>query len=141
MKRLLSGVLLIGLIGIGTLGAGGEDRGSKNRHFLGLWEGVDVNDGSKRTVSITDRDGDGTFEVASRDTYWTLCSGDRGLELATGRVRHDGVLATDGQVTCFEVVSQLAVQQTYEFSKREGTLYATPLGTGLAPLTLHRVSE
>ena len=111
-----------------------------SRHFLGLWEGVDVNDGSRRTVSITDQNRDGVLEVASRDTFWTLCDGDRGLELATGDVGYDGVLTTSGTVTCFEDGSELEVMQTYELSRRERTLFATPLGTGLMPVTLHRVS-
>ena len=109
--------------------------------MLGLWEGVDINDGSKRTISITDRDGDGTFEVASRDTFWTLCDGDRGLELAAGDVRADGVLETAGLVTCFNGVPGVPVQQTYEFSRRDDTLLATPHGTTLRAITLHRVSN
>jgi len=100
-----------------------------------------VNDGGKRTVSITDNDGDGILEVASRDTYWTLCDGDRGLELATGRVGRDGVLETDGEVTCFDSMPPLPIHQTYELSKRDDTLLATPVGTSLLPVTLHRVSD
>ena len=111
------------------------------RRFLGLWEGVDVNDGSRRTISITDRNRDGVLEVAARDTFWTLCDGDRGLELATGGVRNDGVLATQGVVTCFEDGTEIDVMQTYELSRRDRTLLATAVGTGLLPATLHRVSE
>lgn len=113
---------------------------SSNRNFLGLWEGVDINDGSLRTVSITDADGDGMLEAASRDTYWTLCDDDQGLELAAGVVGADGVLTTNGLVTCFNGAPGVAVQQTYEFSRREDTLFATPHGTTLLPVTLHRVA-
>ena len=139
MKPTLA-ILLITPLALLTLGAGGE-RGASSRHFLGLWEGVDVNDGSKRTISITDRDRDGVLEVASRDSYWTLCSGDRGIELASGRVGGNGVLTTEGEVTCFETMVVLPVQQTYEPSRRDDTLFATPVGTGLLPITLHRVSD
>lgn len=139
--RRLSGLLSLATILAVSSAAGGGRSSAVNRHFLGLWEGVDVNDGSKRTISITDPDGDGILEVASRDTYWTLCSGDRGIELATGGVRHDGVLETKGRVTCYEDQSGVDIMQTYEFSRREGTLFATPLGTGLIPITLHRVSK
>jgi hypothetical protein len=124
-----------------TLAAGTAHGQSSNRPFLGLWEGVDINDGSKRTISITDRDGDGMFQVASRDTFWTLCNGDRGLELAEGRVRPDGVLETIGLVSCFDGAPGIQVVQTYEFSRRDDTLLATPHGTTLQPITLHRVSE
>ncbi len=121
--------------------ADGEFRYARYSHLLGLWEGVDVNDGSKRTISITDRDDDGVFEVASRDTYWTLCQGDRGIEVASGEVRRDGVLATDGLVMCFETGDEIPVHQTYEYSRDEDTLFATPDGTNLIPITLHRVSD
>ena len=125
-----------------SVSAGSLDRApAANRHFLGLWEGVDVNDGSKRTVSITDHDDDGIFEVDSRDSFWTLCEGDRGLERATGGVRPDGVLETDGLVTCFSNGITVPVDQTYEYSRREDTLFATPGGTPLMPVTLHRVSD
>jgi hypothetical protein len=139
MKRVLE-VLFITFVSVVMLAASGREGRSANRHFLGLWEGVDVNDGSKRTISITDRDRDGIFEVAARDTYWTLCDGDRGIELSTGSVRYDGVLATDGLVTCFDDSIEVPVMQTYEYSKREDTLFATPHGTDLLPITLHRVS-
>ncbi|HSF14120.1 MAG TPA: hypothetical protein VLK65_01050 [Vicinamibacteria bacterium] len=139
MKRALS-VLSIATVSVVLLAAGGTNKKS-NRPFLGLWEGVDVNDGSKRTISITDHDRDSVVEVAARDTYWTLCDGDRGIELAKGGVRHDGVLATDGLVTCFETAVEISVLQTYELSQRDDTLFATPHGTSLIPITLHRVSK
>ncbi|HSC26890.1 MAG TPA: hypothetical protein VLD67_06425 [Vicinamibacterales bacterium] len=135
-----AGILLVSTALVVTSAAGGVDNQSANRHFLGLWEGVDVNDGSRRTVSITDRNGDGILEVASHDSYWTLCDGDRGIELATGSVRRDGVLETDGLVTCFENAQEVPVRQTYEFSRQADTLFATPHGTPLTPIHLHRVS-
>ena len=139
MKPQLS-VLVVSLIGLATLGAAGGGQTSP-RPFLGLWEGVDVNDGSQRTISITDRDSDGQVEVDSHDTYWTLCAGDRGLERATGSVLRDGVLETTGLVTCFDSGVQVPVTQTYELSRRDDTLLATPHGTSLTAITLHRVSE
>lgn len=141
MKRLL-GLVVASTLLLFTLAASGgdSDRRGRHRYLLGLWEGVDVNDGSKRTVSITDRDRDGTFEVDSRDTYWTLCDGDRGLEMAVGDVRDDRVLETVGVVTCFGTDIEIDVIQTYVYSRREDTLLATPVGTGLAPVVLHRIT-
>ena len=69
----------------------------------------------------------------SRDSFWTLCEGDRGLEQATGGVRSDGVLETEGLVTCFTNGIVVPVNQTYEYSRREDTLFATPGGTPLMP--------
>ena len=140
MNRFRS-LLVLAFVLLVVVAAGGAGRGSADRHFLGLWEGVDVNDGSKRTISIADRDTDGTFEVAARDSFWTLCEGDRGLELATGRAGDDGVLQTEGVVTCFENDIEIPVRQTYEYSRSADTLFATPVGTSLSPITLHRVSD
>jgi hypothetical protein len=133
-------IVSLAVVAVALIGATSSGKRNMSRHFLGLWEGVDVNDGSLRTVSITDQNRDGVLEVASRDTFWTLCDGDRGLELASGDVGYDGVLTTSGTITCFEAGSELEVMQTYEISRRERTLFATPLGTGLMPVTLHRVS-
>jgi len=144
MRRVLS-VLCIMAVSAAMLAASGSRDRRANRHFLGLWEGVDVNDGSKRSISVTDHDGDGILEVAARDTYWTLCQGDRGLEDAVGSVRYDGVLETEGLVTCWDesgdIETQVKVTQEYQYSRRANTLYATAVGTGLIPITLHRVSE
>lgn len=139
MRRRLT-LLLIATLSVVLLAAGSKHKGDANRPFLGLWEGVDVNDGSKRTISITDHDRDGVLEVDSRDTYWTLCDGDRGLEQATGKVHH-AVLKTKGEVICFGTMIKLPIIQTYELSKEAGTLFATPRDTGLIPITLHRVSD
>lgn len=139
MNRLLIAVTMITAF-VHPWAARAADSRSLERNFLGLWEGVDVNDGSKRTISITDHEGDGVFEVASRDTFWTLCDGDRGLEIASGAVDDDGVLVTEGIVTCFDDPVQLPIRQTYEYSRRSDTLVATPVGTGLIPITLHRMS-
>jgi hypothetical protein len=133
--------LLIGLTALITIVGAGTANGQAHARFLGLWEGVDINDGSKRTISITDIDGDGAFEVMSRDTFWTLCNGDRGLESATGRVRRDGVLETEGLVTCFDGAPPLPIRQTYELLRREGSLLATPQSATLVPIVLHRVSS
>ncbi|MEJ2085351.1 MAG: hypothetical protein P8Y44_06700 [Acidobacteriota bacterium] len=140
MNRLLIAVAMVTAF-INPWAATGADPRSLEHNFLGLWEGVDVNDGSKRTISITDHENDGVFEVASRDTFWTLCNGDRGLEIASGVVDDEGILVTEGVVNCFDDPTQLPIQQTYEYSRRSDTLVATPLGTGLIPITLHRVSD
>lgn len=134
-------MLLGALVLPAALAAGGAGGRPGIRPFLGLWEGVDVNDGSQRTISISDRDGDGIVEVSARDTFWTLCDGDRGLEQAAGSVGADGVLTTEGVVACFDGTGVLPVEQTYELSRSPDTLRATAHGTGLVPIILHRVSE
>lgn len=71
----------------------------KDAGFTGLWQGVDNVDGSLRTLSFADLDGDGVWEVRGHDTYWTLCDGPGGLEVTTGKIQ-DGVLRTKGTIAC-----------------------------------------
>ncbi len=71
----------------------------KRADFTGLWQGVDNVDGSLRTLSFADLDGDGIWEVRGHDTYWTLCEGPGGLEDTTGTVEN-GVLRTKGGIRC-----------------------------------------
>lgn len=68
--------------------------------FAGLWEGVDIVDGSLRTVAIADLDGDGVWDVHAHDTYWTLCEGPQGVAVMTGTIEADGVLRVKGTVRC-----------------------------------------
>lgn len=67
--------------------------------FTGLWQGIDNVDGSLRTLSFADVDGDGVWEVRGHDTYWTLCDGPGGLEDTTGKVEK-GALHTKGTLSC-----------------------------------------
>jgi hypothetical protein len=120
-----------------SLGAGAP----KNRDFTGLWKAVDRNDGAERTFCITDEDGDGEYDVAIRDTYWTLCAGDRGVHRATGRVDADGALVVTGPLVCFDTGAELEVTVRLEHSKRTDTMRETALGTTLVSNTLHRVSR
>lgn len=79
--------------------------------FTGLWQGVDNVDGSLRTLSIADLDGDGVWEVLGHDTYWTLCKGPDALEVTTGTVQ-DGVLRTTGTIRCRDG-QEVAVETTF----------------------------
>ncbi len=80
--------------------------------FVGLWQGVDNVDGSLRTISITDLDGDGILEVRAHDTFWSLCSGDQGNGYTTGRLDDDGVLRTAGSIQCQSGV-EVSLENTY----------------------------
>ncbi len=69
--------------------------------FVGLWEGVDPEDGALNIISITNN-GDGTFKVLLYATYFTICNSDRGLAQGTGNVPAEGALKVDEfKVTCF----------------------------------------
>ena len=43
------------------------------RFFIGLWEGIDIEDGSALLLSISDTDGDGILEVRATDTFFSNC--------------------------------------------------------------------
>lgn len=56
--------------------------------FIGLWEGVDPQDGGIQLRSIT-RNEDGTFSLIGRDTYLSTCGGtERGVITGTGTVEN-----------------------------------------------------
>ncbi len=76
------------------------DTQAREAALTGLWQGVDSVDGSLRTLSIEDLDGDGTYEVLGHDSYWSLCEGSRGLERASGKVGEDGILRVAGSIHC-----------------------------------------
>jgi len=81
--------------------AGAMDAQAQDKHadFTGLWQGIDNIDGSLRTLSFADLDGDGVWEVRGHDTYWTLCDGPGGLEDITGKIEK-GVLHAKGTLSC-----------------------------------------
>ena len=127
MKRLIKPVVVLAaLLCVLTPGAHGSPNGKR---FIGLWEGVDLNDGAKRTISITDNDGDGVLEVAARDTFWTLCNGDRGLEQSTGTVHEDGVLRVKGVVRCFEDGKEISLEHHFTYSRRQDTIMESTVGS------------
>jgi len=139
--RALTRTILVATAAAGLL-AVSPSGGGADKDFAGLWEAVDRNDGALRTFSIADRDGDGVFEVAIRDTYWTLCAGDRGLHRGTGVVAPDGAsMLVTGPLTCFESGQEVEVQVLLEYSRSTDTLLETPLGTPLVSNTLHRVTR
>ena len=101
---LLSVVLLASIVS--------ADEGSKGRnaYFVGLWEGVDPNDGSRRTVSISDNDRDGVYELIQYDTFWTLCGDDRAVATGTATVGRMVCLTGLGRSPASHLVQQSRFQ-------------------------------
>ncbi|HSE83522.1 MAG TPA: hypothetical protein VLB01_03130, partial [Thermodesulfobacteriota bacterium] len=64
------------------------------KSYLGLWEGVDPNDGGHQIPSITDN-GDGTVRLLLHDTTYTLCPTDKGVSEGIGIIQQDGTLKSD----------------------------------------------
>lgn len=93
----------------------------KKSYFIGLWEGIDPDDGASQYRSIT-RNEDGTFSLIGRATYLGLCGGtDRGVIIGTGIVE-SGVLKINTTVTCFNGYQSVSVGANYTPDRKNGTL-------------------
>ena len=106
-KGLLAAAAALCLINAADALAQGQGQG-----FTGLWQGIDNVDGSLRTLSFADLDGDGVWEVRGHDTYWTLCDGPGGLEDTMGKVEN-GALHTKGTLACMNG-KKVPIETRYE---------------------------
>ena len=102
MRRLVLASSLVSVMFLSALTAQADKNGSERR-FWGLWEAVDFLDGSTEQVSISGRP-DGSFSLLWRESYWTICSGRRGILAGTGNVDPDdrNTLVFEMTITCFE---------------------------------------
>ena len=139
MKRLFV-VLFVLLSAVFLVSMVSADSGSR-AYFVGLWEGVDPNDGSRRTVSISDNDRDGVYDLSQYDTFWTLCGDDRGVTAGSATLGADGLLHFSGTLTCLSTGTVVPFTVDYEPVRHSNTLVEIPVGVPLAPDTLHRISS
>ena len=139
MQKLIKRIIVMVVLSCTSVSGAGTSHNIKN--FTGLWEGVDINDGSRRTISIADHDEDGVFEIRVRDSFWSLCNGDVGVEQSFGSIEEPNLLRAHGVVTCFQEGIEIIVEHTFEYSKKDDTLVETTVGTIFLPNTLHRVSQ
>ena len=82
------GIKLIGVMILGALVLFSNAVASNNSSsdaFLGLWEGIDPEDGSTVQISINDFNKDGVLEIVAREGYFTVC--------------YDGIANTQGRGT------------------------------------------
>src|SRR5215212_4219519 len=106
--------------------------------FVGLWEGVDPNDGGHQILSIVDN-GDGTVKLLLHDTTFTLCPTDEGVSEGTGIVQsNDDLTSADFTLTCLATETPQAIPTTFHLEN--GVLHrirANPL----LPVDYYRTSE
>lgn len=140
MKR-FSIFMIVALAAIFLVSIVSADSGGSGSYFVGLWEGVDPNDGSRRTISVSDNDRDGVFDVWHYDTFWSLCGDDRGVTAGSATVSAGGVLHYEGTLTCLSTGTQVPFMVDYEAFRFSDTLVEIPIGVPLAPATLHRTSS
>lgn len=110
------------------------------QQFIGLWEGIDPNDGSSQILSITDN-GDGKVKLLLHDTFLTQCGGGRGLAQGTGEIggRHT-LRSEDYALTCFEEATPPDFPPITLILNRDNTLFREETGP-LPSVTYHQTSK
>ncbi len=58
---------------LGLSGVAVADAGNNAGFFIGLWQGIDTEDGSRLLLSVDDIDRDGTLTVRLSDTFFSGC--------------------------------------------------------------------
>lgn len=108
--------------------------------IVGLWEGIDFDDGASHLRSIR-RNEDGTFSVSGNATYFMLCGGtDRGLINGTG-VIENGVLKTKVSLTCFNNGRTIGgLESNYLLDRENGTLTELRKFGVTPPIIFHLIS-
>jgi len=109
--------------------------------FLGLWEGVDPEDGSEVLYSLSDNDRNGVIEITGRKTFFTTCNGDGGVT-GKGSVGQGGILEAELLLKC-RPGPEVPGSATFTPIKRDGVLvFVVPVNDPAAlPVVLHRVSR
>ena len=140
MKR-ISIIVLILLTAVSLASLVSADGDNSNGYFIGLWEGMDINDGSLRTISITDNERDGVYAVSIYDTYWSLCGENRGAYHGTGTVGSDGWLHVNGTLNCHPSGTSTSLAIAYRPVRFSDTLIEEPGNEFLESGNLHRISN
>lgn len=111
--------------------------------FVGLWEGIDPDDGGNQLRSITLNEA-GTLSLTGSSTYFSLCNGLRGVINGTGEIQGI-VLETNVTLTCSNSPPSLyKVKAKYELDRKNGTLVErTDLRTknNKPPIIFHLISR
>lgn len=109
-------------------------------YFVGLWQGVDYNDGSEAQRSIT-LNRDGTFTIIGQEPYTIGCQGERGMVTGTGVLKDGVIISDDFALICFNGYGPFYVQATYKPDKLNGTLIEDMPDSVFSPASLHRISR
>ncbi|MDZ4876902.1 MAG: hypothetical protein CLLPBCKN_006337 [Chroococcidiopsis cubana SAG 39.79] len=136
-------IAIVTLVIMVIMGFNGQSVLADNKRaipIVGLWEGIDFDDGATHLRSIR-RNEDGTFSLAGNATYFMLCGGtDRGLINGTG-VFEKEVLKTKLSLTCFndgQIIEGL--ESNYELDSKNGTLTELRQFGVRPPIIFHLIS-
>ena len=137
MTRALVTLCVVLVLFLGPMATAASSQ--QSRSFLGLWQGIDPDDGSGVLYSFSDNDRDGVIEIIGRETFFTVCNGD-GVIKGTGVVESEGRLVAQLVVTCRPGPTKVAVTMTFQLIPRDDVLILVP-AAAISPITLHRVSH
>jgi hypothetical protein len=114
------------------------------RYFVGLWAGIDQNDGSEAQRSIT-LSSDGTFIIIGQEPYTLGCDGERGFVKATGQLVNGVIVSEDFKLFCFNGElpnGSRELRVEYKPNPFNGTLIESfPDIVEFIPSTLHKISK
>jgi hypothetical protein len=113
--------------------------------FQGYWMGVDPLDGGDSRRSLVQQQ-DGTFAMAGRDSFLTLCDNtDRGfISFDDGVVVGRGVMRTDNfKITCFNTGNDVLLKASYTLIDDNVITEVTTAqdGSPVDTIIFHRVSQ
>jgi len=107
--------------------------------FIGLWEGVDPDDGGHQVLSISNG-GQGGVNLLLYDTYFTLCNGGRGLSSGSGTPARKTLVSEDYKTYCFDTQQTKAGARTYKMDPSGNILKVDRSSSNLAPVIYHRTN-
>ncbi|TAL39293.1 MAG: hypothetical protein EPN89_20370 [Methylovulum sp.] len=107
--------------------------------FIGLWEGVDPDDGGHQVLSISDNR-QGGVNLLLHDTYFTLCNGGRGVSSGSGTPLRRTLLSEDYKTYCYDTQQTKAGARTYKMNAAGNLLKVDRSSSNLAPVIYHRTN-
>ncbi|MCP3872537.1 MAG: hypothetical protein GY699_05185 [Desulfobacteraceae bacterium] len=136
MKRLFTTAIVVFFVILAsTVHA---DESSKRLYFVGLWEGIDENDGSEAQRSIT-LNRDGTFKIIGQESNIIGCQG-RGMVTGTGVLEGGIIIVDELDIICDDSAhGPFTSKAMYKPNKHNGTLIEDV--PGFIPMNLHKISN
>ena len=121
--------------------APGSAEGARTRaaDFIGLWAGVDIEDGSFSQRAITCEE-DGACQVLGSDHFFTTCDelGGRGILEGLGRIEDDVLHLPEFALICGDGTA-ISFPTTFSIDRKNGTLVEVTDGPP-ASQNFHRLS-
>jgi len=140
MRRIFTvSIIVLSMLLASTVQAGGL---FQKLYFIGLWEGIDGNDGSEAQRSIT-LNSDGTFSIIGQEPITSGCDGERGYVTGTGELQGGVIVSYDFYLFCYNNLGPYGpMHATYIADKLNGTLIEDfPDAESFEPMIMHKISK